>query len=285
MHPKNSLWPRYSHFRLERLPNHAGNAPENWFSERCRLVRLERLPNDDGNAPENWFSLRYSVLNLVRLPNDAGNAPENSLSERFSNSRLERSPNDAGNAPENSLSERSSHFRLERSPNDDGILPDNWLSERFSNSRLDEVAQRRRQYTRQLVTGRIQPGHSSVWRRFPRRTTRPAAYRSTSGFYPSSCSHSSPHTAAAKAAQSSVSSGGGGRTAKPCPQSVIGIRAMHPLLRVVLQVGGDLCRGIIWKPLAYEGGHACHMGRCLTSTAKHRHECRFPASPLRQCRA
>ena len=59
---------------------------------------------------------------------------------------------------------------------------------------------------------------------------------------------------------------------------VVGVRAGNPLLGVLLQIGDDLSRGILGKPLAHEGDHASHMGRCLASAAEsHVTDSRFPA--------
>ena len=51
------------------------------------------------------------------------------------------------------------------------------------------------------------------------------------------------------------------------PPGVVGIRA-SPLLRVFLQVAGDLDRGVVREPLAHQRGHARNMGRRLAGAAE-----------------
>ena len=51
------------------------------------------------------------------------------------------------------------------------------------------------------------------------------------------------------------------------PPGVVGVRAT-PLLRVVLQVVGDLDRGEFREPLAHQRGHAGHVGRRLAGAAE-----------------
>ena len=69
-----------------------------------------------------------------------------------------------------------------------------------------------------------------------------------------------------------------GQNEEAVAPGAIRIGAAYTLFRILLQVGNNLLRRVARKPLAHQGRHAGHVGRCLTGPAERARSRRFPAS-------